>query len=183
MNPRRPTRRTPRGDPVRGLRGEMVDLVILDTNAALLPFRERFPLEESIERVAPGAELVVPENVRAELARLSEQGVQEARAAERWCERFRSRAVNASGDAGILEAAVILHAPVVTSDRALLEELQRRGLPAYRPRGRSGLLRVDPEAVVEPRRGNGGRATVIKRARVSSGQARPRHDRSGSAAH
>jgi rRNA-processing protein FCF1 len=161
----------------------MVDLVILDTNAALLPFRERFPLEESIERVAPGAELVVPENVRSELSRLSEEGVPEARAAQRWCERFRSLSVKATGDAGILEAATILHAPVVTSDRALLEELQRRGLPAYRPRGRSGLLRVDPEAGAEPRPRSSSRATVIKRARVSSKRARPRHDRSGSPAH
>ncbi len=114
-------------------------MVVLDTNATFLPFRERFPLEAEVGRLVPGAELVVPAAVVAELDRLSERDAPFARAALAFVRRLRTVASDGRGDDAVLDAARRLRAPVVTADRTLGERLRAEGLEVLAPRDRSRL--------------------------------------------
>ncbi|MGA9043658.1 MAG: hypothetical protein ACLP8V_01095 [Thermoplasmata archaeon] len=113
--------------------------MLLDANALLLPVRTRFPLEAEVERVRPGAHLVVPTSVIEELETLAARGVPGARAATALAQKFPALAVAGRGDAAILNAAVRHGAWVVTADRALAERLRRRGVSVLVPRDRHRL--------------------------------------------
>ena len=113
--------------------------MLLDANALLLPVRVRFPLESEVDRVHPGARLVVPSCVIDELDRLVARGVRGARAAAALARDFPILPVEGRGDAAILQAAVRHGAWVVTADRALAERLRRRGVSVLVPRDRHRL--------------------------------------------
>jgi rRNA-processing protein FCF1 len=113
--------------------------VLLDANALLLPVRAHFPLESEVDRIRPGAHLVVPSSVVDELAGLVARGVAGARAAFALAQRFSMLAVPGRGDMAVLEAAVRHGAWVVTADRALAERLRRRGVNVLVPRDRHHL--------------------------------------------
>lgn len=130
-------------DPDAG-RSTRVRLVLLDTNAVLLPFRERFPLERELGALAPGAEVAVPVAVLAELHHLSERGEPSAIPALEWARRHRSIESPARGDAALEELGLRLRTAVVTSDRGLIARLRRAGVPVLRPRGARRLVWVAP---------------------------------------
>jgi rRNA-processing protein FCF1 len=114
-------------------------LVLLDTNAIFLPFREALPLTTEVDRMLPGAELALPSSVRDELNRLVERGVPHAAAARAFAQRLRVVPSKGRGDRGVLEAAVRLRATVVTADGALADSLRRAGAAVLTPRDRSRL--------------------------------------------
>jgi rRNA-processing protein FCF1 len=113
--------------------------VLLDANALLLPVRTLFPLESEVDRINPGARLVVPSSVIDELGRLVARGVSGARGALALAQRFPVIPVEGRGDAAILRAAVRHGAWVVTADRALAEQLRRQGVNVLVPRDRHRL--------------------------------------------
>jgi rRNA-processing protein FCF1 len=113
--------------------------VLLDANALLLPFRERFPLRAELEQLRPGAELVVPVSVLRELDALVERGVREAEPARELARTFRALPTSGRGDVGILRAAVETGAWVATADRALARRLAAAGVTVLAPRDRARL--------------------------------------------
>ncbi len=117
--------------------------VLLDTNALLLPFREGFPLERELARVAPGRAVRVPDSARIELERLVARGVPGSPAALAWALRCGRIAAPGRGDRAVEAAARRLGAWVVTADRALARRLRARGLTVLRPSGH-GRLRLEP---------------------------------------
>jgi len=114
-------------------------LVLLDTNALLLPVQSHFPLEAEVHRLRPGAVIEVPSSVVGELDRLIVRGVPGARAASKFADRFPVHGTAGRGDLGILEAAVALGACVVTADRALSERLRTLGVDVLTPRDQHRL--------------------------------------------
>jgi rRNA-processing protein FCF1 len=114
-------------------------VVLLDTNALLLPFRERFPLDRELARVAPGRVVAVPRIARSELARLAAGGSVAARAALAWSAGLPVRESAGRGDGAVVRLAERLRAWVVTGDRALIDRLRGRGLTVLRPRERARL--------------------------------------------
>ncbi len=113
-------------------------LVVLDTNALILPFELGLDLLSEIERELGRCRVVVPEAVLAELRSMAAD-VPDARAALRYAQRFESVPTEGRGDEAVLELAVRERAVVVTADRALLERLRAAGLRALRPRERHRL--------------------------------------------
>ncbi len=117
--------------------------VLLDANALFLPFRTSLSLEQEVERLLPGAKILVPSSVVEELGRLQARNVPLAHAARELAERFPRVNVERSGDAGILEAALARGASVVTADRALALRLRARGVRVLRPRDRARLEQTE----------------------------------------
>lgn len=136
--------------------------VLLDTNALLLPFREHFPLESELRRVAAGATLRVPETALAELRRLAEANRAGAAAALTWARQFPVVASPGAGDDSIVAVAVRRGSVVATADRRLSERLQAAGVRVLRPRSRSTLV-LWPAG---PPRGDERPATVKNRPRL-----------------
>jgi rRNA-processing protein FCF1 len=130
--------------------------VLLDCNALLLPFRERFPLDAAIASVAPEARVAVTESVLGELERLADAGTAGARPALQRARKLPGVPSAGTGDAGLLRTAVRERAWVLTGDVGLLRRLRAAGVPTLRPRGRASLA-YDPGAPTPVRR----RATVI----------------------
>ena len=125
-------------------------LVLLDTNAAFLPFREGLALEQEVDRLLPGAELAVPTAVRAELDLLVGRGAARALAARSFAGRLRTVRTAGRGDSAVVEVAVRLRTAVVTADRALAERLRRAGVAVLVPRDRTRLELKLPRAAVRP---------------------------------
>jgi rRNA-processing protein FCF1 len=113
--------------------------VLLDANALLLSVRQRFPLEAEVDRIRPGASIVVPSSVIGELDRLVVRGVPGAPAAAALARRFPILPGSGRGDTAILVAAVHHRAWVVTADRALAARLRGRGVDVLVPRDRQRL--------------------------------------------
>ncbi|HKN07594.1 MAG TPA: hypothetical protein VJ021_08380 [Thermoplasmata archaeon] len=111
----------------------------MDANALLFPARTRFPLESEVDRLRPGARIVVPSSVIYELERLVTRGVPDARTALALARRFPVLPVSGRGDAAVLDAAVRHRAWVVTADRSLAERLRSRGINVLVPRDRHRL--------------------------------------------
>ncbi len=118
--------------------------LLLDVNALLLPFRERFPLEAALQEWAPRVRWAVPSSAWAELERLVEAGAPEARTAHRWAGTLPRAEAPGRGDAAIVRLARGSGAWVVTADRALLRRRRTAGVTTLSPRGRARLARTDP---------------------------------------
>lgn len=112
--------------------------VLLDTNALLLPFRERFPLLPEVERLAGDRVVGVPESVLRELERLGGSAAFAVPALE-LAQRFPSVPTEGSGDDAIFDCARRCGAWVVTADRALAERLLAAGVTVLSPRGKQRL--------------------------------------------
>ncbi|HTP55119.1 MAG TPA: hypothetical protein VML53_00430 [Thermoplasmata archaeon] len=148
-------------------------LVVLDTNALFLPFRTGLDLVAEVERLVPGAELVVPSSVLGELGRLDARATSLAGVALGWARTFRAVPTRARGDAAVVELAVREQAIVLTADRALGTQLRRLGTTVLSPRDRTRLERRPGRAA--PSTGPSapaGAATVMKRPRLERDRAR-----------
>jgi len=114
-------------------------LVLLDTNALLLPFTSHFPLENEIFRLIEGADIRVPSSVLKELGQLRSSGLLNARAALQFAKRFQVVPTDLDGDAAMETLAKEMGAWVVTADRELRERLESQGLGVLFPRGKRKL--------------------------------------------
>jgi rRNA-processing protein FCF1 len=136
--------------------------VLLDTNALFLPFRDRFPLLDELERLTAPAVVAVPGSVIAELDRLVARTTPGAALAREFARRFPIAPSSGRGDLGLLQLASRRGAAVVTSDAALRRRLLAEGIVVLYPRGSRRLARAEPRPIAPPTRRRR-RATVIDR--------------------
>ena len=113
-------------------------LVLLDTNALLMPFQMGLDVEGEVERVMGRCRIAVPQVVLAELEAMS-GSVRDAPAAQAFAQRFPVEPTEGRGDDAIVDLAMRTGAVVVTGDRALIERLRAEGYKVLRPRQRSRL--------------------------------------------
>ncbi len=113
--------------------------MVLDTNILFLVVRSGFPLEAEVDRLLPGARLLVPASVVGELDGLAKSLIPGAMAALALSDRFTVLVTRERGDDGVIEAAIAAHAGVVTADRELRRRLAIRGITALVPRDRHRL--------------------------------------------
>jgi uncharacterized protein len=112
--------------------------VVLDTNALLLPFETGVRLEPELERLFGTYELLVPEAVLVELARIASEGkgqrAANARMALSLATRYGYRPVGGRGDEAVLQVARSEGAHLFTNDRDLLKRALTGGLSVVRLR-------------------------------------------------
>jgi rRNA-processing protein FCF1 len=132
------------GEP-KGERVRAAGLVLLDTNALFLPFRDRFPLLEEVDRLTAPATVAVPSSVIAELDRLVARRTSGAALARELANRFLILSHEGRGDRGLVDLAAERQAIVVTSDRELRRRLTAAGVAVLSPRGSVRLQRSEPQ--------------------------------------
>jgi len=125
--------------------------VVVDTNVLFLVVRSGFPLEDEVDRLLPGARLMVPGSVVAELDGLAKSLTPGAMAARALSDRYSVVGTSERGDDGVIEAATRAHAWVATADRELRRRLAIRGITALVPRDRH-RLEVVPGRAPSPTR-------------------------------
>ncbi len=141
-------------------------LVLLDTNALLLPFTAGIDLRAEVRRWDAAAVVAVPTGARGELDRLVARGVRFAVAARALAASFPELPTDRRGDAGLLELARERGAAVVTADRGLGRRLRAAGVPVLTPRDRNRLTALGPRPGPKRPVRSAGRATVKKRPRL-----------------
>jgi rRNA-processing protein FCF1 len=104
-----------------------------------LPVRSGFPLEAEVERLVPGARLLVADSTLREFDRLVARATPGAVVARDLARRLVRVAAKGEGDEAVIEVAVRKGATVVTADRALGARLRRRGVGVLAPRDRHRL--------------------------------------------
>ncbi|HEV2429863.1 MAG TPA: hypothetical protein VGV64_08505 [Thermoplasmata archaeon] len=146
-------------------------IVLLDTNALLLPFVSGLDLLGEIDRTVGRASVRVPSSVLGELERLERRQHPNAGVARTLARRFPVVPTRARGDAGILDCALRTGGWVVTADRTLASLLRSRGIGVLAPRDRSRLV---PRPAARP-------VTVMSRPPLvrTSGSPGSEHDRRG----
>ncbi len=102
-------------------------LVVLDSNALMMPFQFKINLDTELTRLLGSYEIYVPSCVIGELKRIA-RNRWEAKAALELASKYRIVEVEASGDKGVIEAAKKLKAAVVTNDKELRIKLMREGI-------------------------------------------------------
>lgn len=126
-------------------------IVVLDTNALMMPVELDVRVFDELSRLLGGTELVVPRAIVSELRSLAESGSGvEARAARVGLDLARDRCREieteaSTGDASIVElanAAMIDY--VVTNDRELRERVLAIGIPVIGVRGQNTLTIMEP---------------------------------------
>ncbi|MGB1586344.1 MAG: PIN domain-containing protein [Thermoplasmatota archaeon] len=113
-------------------------MLVVDTNALLLPFRDGTDLQGEVERLLGAVTWVVPSCVLDELNVLAEGNGKDARAAKmalQLATSWQHEATSLPGDDGVLEVATRLGAAVLTDDKRLVAEAKQRGLRVLRSRG------------------------------------------------
>jgi rRNA-processing protein FCF1 len=116
-----------------------------------LVVRSGFPLEEEVDRVLPGARLLIPSSVVAELDGLARSLTPGAMAARALSAKYSVVPTADRGDDGVIEAATSARAWVATADRELRRRLAIRGITAMVPRDRH-RLEVVPGRLPPPAR-------------------------------
>ena len=117
----------------------MPRLVLLDSNALMMPFQFRVNLEAELNRLLGNPDIAVPGPVVAELTILADRD-RHARAALRLAHRYRTIDAPGSADDTLLDLALAHRAVVVTNDQPLLERLRTSGVPRIFLRSRNHLV-------------------------------------------
>ena len=119
-------------------------VVILDSNALMMQFQFHIDIEKEVNRLLGGNyQMVVPQIVVDELARIAKEGAQkealEARMAVELAKTFQIVESPGDGDTGILRVAEKMNAVVVTNDKRLRAQLRAKALPNIYMRSRAFL--------------------------------------------
>ena len=122
----------------------MPALVVLDTNAILLPFERRIRIETELERLLGPYEAIVPEVCIQELARIAaeEKGARRdnAKMALSFAARFKVAPGTGRADEVALRIAKDRGAHLFTNDAALAKRAMAQQVPIIRLRGLSHLV-------------------------------------------
>ncbi len=120
--------------------GSSADLpiVLLDTNALLMPFQMGLDVEGEILRAMGRCRIVVPQVAAAELRAMG-SSLQDGAAALKFAERFESMETVGLGDDAIIDLAIRTGGTVLTGDRGLIKRLHDAGLRVLRPRQKKRL--------------------------------------------
>jgi len=114
-------------------------IVLLDTNALLMPFQFRVNLETELGRLMGSADIAIPRPVWTELEFLAERD-RDARAALQLAARYRVIDAPGSADDALLDLGISLRAVVVTNDQPLLDRLRAASIPRIFLRSRNHLV-------------------------------------------
>ncbi len=112
---------------------------MVDTNLLLRMARGGFPLEAEVDRLIPGARVVVPSSVVRELDSLVARRTAGSTVARGLADRFEAVATPRSGDDGVVDVAARTGGVVATADRALQRRSTERGIGVLAPRDRARL--------------------------------------------
>ncbi|MCK5548509.1 MAG: twitching motility protein PilT [Thermoplasmata archaeon] len=115
----------------------MATIVVLDTNALLMPFQFGVNLDSELKRLLGSCEIIVPSSVLEELKRIRERRL--AKAAGDLALKFKVVRTREKGDEAILQVARKLRAAVVTNDRELIKALKKLKIPVIYLRSRTHL--------------------------------------------
>jgi uncharacterized protein len=119
-------------------------LVVLDTNALLMPFERRVRIEEELERLLGPFEALVPTPCIQELERIAseERGGRRDRAkmALQYATRFQRVEHAPPADYAALRIAVERGACLFTNDAELVKRAHRQGVRVIRLKGLSHLV-------------------------------------------
>jgi hypothetical protein len=117
-----------------------VSIVILDTNALMMPFQFKLNLEQELDRLLGKYEIIVPSSVRAELEWLSKSNII-AKSALALSKRYRALFVgrHQTTDSSILKLAKQSRAYVVTNDTNLRTKLRAQNTPVIYLRSKTHL--------------------------------------------
>ena len=120
--------------------GSSADLpiVLLDTNALLMPFQMGLDVEGEVLRVMGRCRIVVPQVVVAELRTMG-SSLRDGAAALKFAERFEVMETVGLGDDAVVDLAIRTGGTVVTGDRGLIKRLHAAGLRVLRPRQKKQL--------------------------------------------
>ncbi len=113
-------------------------IVLLDTNALLMPFQMGLDLEGEVLRVMGRCRIVVPQVVVAELLTMG-SSLRDGAAALKFAERFEVMETVGLGDDAVVDLAIRTGGTVVTGDRGLIQRLHAAGLRVLRPRQKKQL--------------------------------------------
>jgi len=127
--------------------------VLLDTNILFLPVRGGFPLVREIDRLVPGARVIVAESTLREHDRLRDRSTPDSAVARSLADRFDRVPAVREGDSAVLEVALREGAVVVTADRALEARLRSAGISVLVPRDRHRLELLRARSVTPSRPG------------------------------
>ena len=119
-------------------KGADLPLVLLDTNALLMPFQMGLDLEGEITREMGRCRVAVPAVCIAELRAMGEN-LRDGAAALKLAERFETLETVGLGDDAVVDLAIRMGGIVVTSDRDLIKRLRSAGLRVLRPRQKKRL--------------------------------------------
>lgn len=124
--------------------------VVLDTNAAMMPFQFRLNLDEELGRLLGAYRIIVPSRVLHELKALA-RTKPKARAALALVRRrgYRVVPVEGKGDDAVVQLAVQERAVVLTNDGALRRALREAHVPTIYLRSRRHLV-LEPGGVLDP---------------------------------
>ena len=118
--------------------------VLLDANALLLPFETGVRIEPELERLFGRYEVVVPESVMTELAKIAAEAkgarASNARMALSLAARYSYVANTGTGDGAVLSAAKNQGAFLFTNDRVLLKRAIAEGVGVVRLKGGGHLI-------------------------------------------
>lgn len=126
----------------------MPALVVLDTNALLLPFERRVSIHAEIERLLGPFQGLVPEACLQELARLASETKGSRRDRAKMALSFSARFEAVAGgpkaaDTAALQLARDRRAHLFTNDLGLIKRARSEGVPVIRLKGLSHLM-LDP---------------------------------------
>ena len=113
-------------DRIRNRRAVIMQTVVLDTNALLMPFEMKMNLTLSVERLIGEAEFIVPGPLIGELKHLDNKY---ADAALQLARKFEIVPTEATGDNAVIELALQRNAYVLTNDKILRGRLRKVGVP------------------------------------------------------
>ena len=114
-------------------------IVLLDTNALLMPFQFRLNLETELTRLMGSADIAIPSPVQTELELLAVRD-RNAKAALRLARRYRVIEASGSADDALLDLGASHRAVVVTNDQPLLDRLRAASIPRIFLRSRNHLV-------------------------------------------
>ena len=113
-----------------------IKTVILDANALLMPFQFGINIDIEIRNLLGDVEVMVPSSVILELRKLD---AKDAKAALSLAGKYPVVQTKLKGDKGVIEAAELKRAAVVTNDQELIGILKKSSIPVIRMRGRQRL--------------------------------------------
>lgn len=118
-------------------------MIILDSSILLYSIKLKVDVEDGVDQILPGGEIVVPSTILDEIENMRSPA---ARAASEFARRF--RIVNASPKGGVDNSLIELaeqfikrgrEAFVATADKRLRSHLKERGIRSILMRGRTRL--------------------------------------------
>ena len=107
-------------------RAVIMQTVVLDTNALLMPFEMKMNLTLSVERLLGEVEFIVPGPLIGELKHLDNKY---ADAALQLARKYEIVPTEATGDNAVMELALQRNAYVLTNDKNLRGRLRKVGVP------------------------------------------------------